>query len=257
MPTYTPKASEITRAWHVIDADGLVLGRLCTEAARLLRGKHKPTFAPHIDTGDHVVIINADKVVLHQGQGRRQAGVPLQRLPGRPEVRALRRTCSAASPTRRSAAASRGMLPKGPLGRQMIKKLKVYAGPEHPHAAQTPSRPRPRRGQGPLSRDRNRTPWPTNPLTQTTGRRKEAVARARLRPGTGKHTINGKPFDAYFTTAMQRMVVTEALRVTEAEESYDIDATMHGGGISGQAGALRMAIARVARRARSRAARPR
>ncbi|HZY07034.1 MAG TPA: 30S ribosomal protein S9 [Ilumatobacteraceae bacterium] len=84
----------------------------------------------------------------------------------------------------------------------------------------------------------------TKPLTQTTGRRKEAVARARLRPGNGTHTINGKAFDTYFTTAMQRMTVTEALRVTENETSYDIDATMHGGGISGQAGALRMAIAR-------------
>jgi small subunit ribosomal protein S9 len=84
----------------------------------------------------------------------------------------------------------------------------------------------------------------TKPLTQTTGRRKEAVARARLRPGTGTHTINGKPFEAYFTTALQRMVVTEALRVTDSEEAYDIDATMHGGGISGQAGALRMAVAR-------------
>ena len=82
----------------------------------------------------------------------------------------------------------------------------------------------------------------TKPLTQSTGRRKEAVARARLRPGNGTHTINGKPFDAYFTTAMQRMVVTEALRVVESEEAYDIDATMHGGGISGQAGALRMAV---------------
>ncbi len=84
----------------------------------------------------------------------------------------------------------------------------------------------------------------TKPLTQTTGRRKEAVARARLRPGNGTHTINGKAFDTYFTTAMQRMTVTEALRVTESETSYDIDATMHGGGTSGQAGALRMAIAR-------------
>ena len=84
----------------------------------------------------------------------------------------------------------------------------------------------------------------TKPLTQSTGRRKEAVARARLRPGNGTHTINGKPFDQYFTTAMQRMVVTDALRVTEAEEAYDIDATMHGGGVSGQAGALRMAVAR-------------
>jgi small subunit ribosomal protein S9 len=84
----------------------------------------------------------------------------------------------------------------------------------------------------------------TKPLTQTTGRRKEAVARARLRPGTGNHTINGRPFEAYFTTAVQRMIVSEALRVTGTEEAYDVDATIHGGGISGQAGALRMAIAR-------------
>lgn len=85
----------------------------------------------------------------------------------------------------------------------------------------------------------------TKPLTQTTGRRKEAVARARLRPGTGTHTINGRAFDAYFTTAVQRMVVVEALRVTDLESSYDVDATIHGGGVSGQAGALRMAIARA------------
>ena len=84
----------------------------------------------------------------------------------------------------------------------------------------------------------------TKPLTQTTGRRKEAVARARLRPGTGKHTINGKAFEVYFPTALQRMIVTEALRVIDAEATYDIDATMHGGGVTGQAGALRMAIAR-------------
>jgi small subunit ribosomal protein S9 len=85
----------------------------------------------------------------------------------------------------------------------------------------------------------------TKPLTQTTGRRKEAVARARLRPGNGTHTMNGRPFDAYFTTAVQRMIVTEALRVTNTEETYDIDATIHGGGVSGQAGAMRMAIARA------------
>ena len=84
----------------------------------------------------------------------------------------------------------------------------------------------------------------TKPLTQTTGRRKEAVARARLRPGNGTHTINGKAFAEYFPTAMQRMTVTEALRVVGVEETYDVDATMHGGGVSGQAGALRMAIAR-------------
>ena len=74
----------------------------------------------------------------------------------------------------------------------------------------------------------------TKPLTQTTGRRKEAVARARLRPGTGVHTINGKAFDQYFPTALQRMIVTEALRVVDAEEAYDVDATLHGGGVTGQ-----------------------
>jgi large subunit ribosomal protein L13 len=138
MPTYTPKASEITRAWHVIDADGMVLGRLCTEAARVLRGKHKPTFAPHIDTGDHVIVVNADKIVLSRGKAEakqvyRYSGYPgglkserySELLDRRPDE-AIRRSV-------------RGMLPKGPLGRQMIKKLKVYAGPEHPHAAQTPT----------------------------------------------------------------------------------------------------------------------
>lgn len=85
----------------------------------------------------------------------------------------------------------------------------------------------------------------TKPLTQTTGRRKEAVARARLRPGTGVITINGRALDVYFPTAVQRMHVTEGLRLTSTEESYDVDATIHGGGVSGQAGALRMSIARA------------
>jgi small subunit ribosomal protein S9 len=84
----------------------------------------------------------------------------------------------------------------------------------------------------------------TKPLTQTTGRRKEAVARARLRQGSGQVTINGRPFDVYFPTAAQRMVVSEPLRLAEVADSFDVDASIHGGGISGQAGALRMAIAR-------------
>ena len=82
------------------------------------------------------------------------------------------------------------------------------------------------------------------PLTQTTGRRKEAIARARLRPGTGTITVNGRPFDAYFTTPAHRMEASEPLRVADAEERFDVDATIHGGGVSGQAGALRMALAR-------------
>jgi large subunit ribosomal protein L13 len=137
MRTYSPKASEIERAWHVIDADGMVLGRLCTEAARLLRGKHKPTFAPHLDTGDHVVIVNAAKVVLTAGKAEKKDVVHHSGYPG-----GIKRQSYAELLVRRPQEAVRrsikGMLPKGPLGRQMLKKLKVYAGPEHPHAAQQP-----------------------------------------------------------------------------------------------------------------------
>ena len=137
MRTYSPKASEITHEWHVIDAEGMVLGRICTEAARLLRGKHKTIFAPHIDTGDHVIIVNADKVVLTSGKADvkrvyRYSGYPgglkserYSDLLGRNPAQAVRDSI-------------KGMLPHGPLGRQQIKKLKVYAGAEHPHAAQMP-----------------------------------------------------------------------------------------------------------------------
>jgi large subunit ribosomal protein L13 len=137
MRTYTPKASEITRAWHVIDADGMVLGRLCTEVARVLRGKHKTIFAPHMDTGDHVVIINADKVVLTRNKAETSMVYRYSGYPG-----GLKTESYASLLGRKPADAVRlsvrGMLPKGPLGRQMIKKLKVYAGPEHPHASQNP-----------------------------------------------------------------------------------------------------------------------
>ena len=137
MPTYTPKASEIERSWLVVDAEGLVLGRLATEVAARLRGKHKPTFAPHIDTGDHVIIVNADKVVLTSGKAQRKLVHRHSGYPGglktqtyadlmdkKPEE-AVRRTI-------------KGMLPKNRLGRAMLGKLKVYAGPNHPHAAQRP-----------------------------------------------------------------------------------------------------------------------
>jgi large subunit ribosomal protein L13 len=137
MRTYTPKASEITRAWHVIDADGLVLGRLCTEAARILRGKHKTTFAPHIDTGDHVIIVNASKVVLTSGKADVKGVHRYSGYPGGLKTESYSNLL-ARKPEEAVRNSVRGMLPKGPLGRQMINKLKVYAGPEHPHAAQSP-----------------------------------------------------------------------------------------------------------------------
>jgi large subunit ribosomal protein L13 len=137
MRTYTPKASEINRAWHVIDADGLVLGRLCTEAARVLRGKHKTTFAPHIDTGDHVIIVNAAKVVLTSGKAEHKGVHRYSGYPGGLKTESYAKLLDR-KPEEAIRNSVRGMLPKGPLGRQMISKLKVYAGPEHPHSAQSP-----------------------------------------------------------------------------------------------------------------------
>ncbi len=137
MRTYTPKAGEIQRAWHLVDADGLVLGRVATEVARILRGKHRPTFTPHLDTGDHVVVVNADKIVLTAGKAGDKFAYRHSGYPG-----GLKKTSYAELLARRPdelvRRAVRGMLPKGTLGRQQLHKLKVYAGPDHPHAAQSP-----------------------------------------------------------------------------------------------------------------------
>ena len=138
MRTYSPKPDDITRAWHIVDADGLVLGRLATEVASVLRGKHKPTFAPHVDTGDHVIVINADKVVLTSGKADLKMSYRHSGYPG-----GLTATSYADLMVDRAddvvRDAIRGMLPKNRLGRQMGTKLKVYRGEEHHHAAQAPT----------------------------------------------------------------------------------------------------------------------
>jgi large subunit ribosomal protein L13 len=136
--TYTPKPQDIEQKWWIVDAEGQTLGRLASKLAPILRGKHKPSFAPNIDTGDFIIVINADKIVvtgnkLDEKMYYRHSLYPgglteitlrnnLQRFPERPLMEAVK-----------------GMLPKGALGHQMIKKLKIYAGTEHPHAAQKPT----------------------------------------------------------------------------------------------------------------------
>ena len=137
MPTYSPKASEIDRNWLIIDADGLVLGRLATEVAAILRGKHKPIYSPHIDTGDHVVIINADKVVLTSNKAEQKKVYRHSGFPGGLKERTFA-DFLAKKPEDAVRSSIRGMLPKNRLGRAQLKKLKVYAGPNHPHAAQKP-----------------------------------------------------------------------------------------------------------------------
>jgi len=133
--TYSPKPGEVTRAWHVIDAQDVVLGRLATQAATLLRGKHKPYYAPHLDTGDFVIIVNAEKVALtgaklekkmayrHSGYPGGLSATPIGELLDKDARKVIEK-------------AVWGMLPKNKLSRQQLTKLKVYAGPEHPHAAQ-------------------------------------------------------------------------------------------------------------------------
>ncbi|MDR1189288.1 MAG: 50S ribosomal protein L13 [Bifidobacteriaceae bacterium] len=137
MRTYTPKPGQIERAWHVIDATDVVLGRLATHVATLLRGKHKAVFTPNLDAGDYVIVINAGKVALtgskatqkmayrHSGYPGGLKAVPYGELLAKRPEQVIRK-------------AVRGMLPKNNLAREQISKLKVYAGPEHPHAAQKP-----------------------------------------------------------------------------------------------------------------------
>ena len=137
MRTYTPKPGEVTRTWHVIDATDVVLGRLATHAAVLLRGKHKPTFAPHVDTGDFVIIINADKVALTGAKADQKRAYRHSGFPGGLSSLTYAELLDK-DPRRAIEKAVRGMLPKNSLARQQLSKLKVYSGPSHPHAAQKP-----------------------------------------------------------------------------------------------------------------------
>ena len=137
MRTFSPTPNDIQRAWHVIDAEGMVLGRLSTEVANLLRGKHKPIYAPHMDTGDFVIVVNASKIVLTAGKAEKKIAYRHTGYPG-----GLRETkytdLMAKKPEEVIRKAVKGMVPKTALGRSMLSKLKVYAGPTHPHSAQAP-----------------------------------------------------------------------------------------------------------------------
>jgi large subunit ribosomal protein L13 len=137
MKTFTAKPAEVEREWWVVDAEGQTLGRLATRIATILRGKHKPIFTPHVDTGDFVVVINAEKIQVTGDKLDSKIYYRHSGYPGGLKERTLREQLDR-HPDRPITAAVKGMLPKNSLGRSMLKKLKVYAGPEHPHAAQKP-----------------------------------------------------------------------------------------------------------------------
>ncbi len=135
--TYSPKSGDIERSWHLVDASDLPLGRLASEIATVLRGKHKPTYAPHIDTGDFVVVVNAEKVAVTSGKSQTKIYYRHSGYPGGIKAETFE-SLRERRPEAIVERAVRGMLPKNRLGRKMLGKLKVYAGPDHPHEAQRP-----------------------------------------------------------------------------------------------------------------------
>ena len=137
MKTFSAKPETVKRDWYVVDASGLTLGRLATEIATRLRGKHKPEYTPHVDTGDYIVVVNAEKVHVTGNKAQDKIYYSHSGFPGGIKSINFEKLISRA-PERVIESAVKGMLPKGPLGRAMFKKLKVYAGNEHPHAAQQP-----------------------------------------------------------------------------------------------------------------------
>ena len=222
-----------------------MLGRLATEVARILRGKHRPIFAPHLDTGDHVIVVNAAKVVLTADKADEKFAYRHSGYPG-----GLQQTSYAElldeQPEEVVRRAVRGMLPKGtprpPAAGQAEGLRRPRPPPRRPGApAARPAAPARR---AVLSGDEDdsdaRTPRPRPPAAAS--RPSPASASA---PARATITINKRPFEDYFPSATHRMVATEPLRVASTAEAYDIDATIDGGGMSGQAGALRLGIARA------------
>ena len=137
MKTFMAKGETVERNWYVVDAEGMVLGRLASQVAAILRGKHKPIYTPHVDTGDHVIIINASKVRMTGKKLDQKKYITHSDYPGSIKETSYR-TLLKTKPEFAVYEAIRRMMPKGPLGRQMLKKLRVYAGPEHKNAAQKP-----------------------------------------------------------------------------------------------------------------------
>jgi large subunit ribosomal protein L13 len=213
MKTYSPKPQHIERRWYVMDASGVVLGRLASEVAAILRGKHKPIFAPHMDTGDHVVIVNADKVALTGNKENTKIAYRHSGYPGGITATRYGRLL-AERPVFVIEKAIRGMLPKNRLGRAMIKKLHVVAGPEHPHVAQqpvalalgerpewtglpqapSPEAPRPaKRTSAKKTTARKRATAPKKPAAKKPTARKPATESSAKRPAAAKRGTAKKP----------------------------------------------------------------
>ena len=232
MKTYTAKPGEIQRDWYVVDAEGKTLGRLATQIADTLRGKHKPQYTPHVDTGDFVIVVNAEKIhvtgqKLDQKMVYRHSGYP-----GGLKTRTLREQLER-RPTEVIRKAVKGMLPKNKLAARSSPSSRSTPAPSIPHAPQAPKE--------------LKTPRHMADIAQYlgTGKRKTSVARVILRPGDGKTWINGRTIEDYFPRGVAPHAGARPLRTAGAAGTYDLRVRVHGGGISGQAGAIRHGIARA------------
>jgi len=206
--TSLPPIDSIDRQWYVVDAENQTLGRLATEVASILRGKNNPSFTPHLDTGDFVVVVNAEKI---QVSGRKPQQKLYRRHSGRPGGMKVEtfESLQERIPERIVEKAIKGMLPHNALGRQMFRKLKVYKGTEQ-------------------------------------GRRKTSVARVRLVPGNGTITINGRPGDNYLNYNPAYLAAVKGpLETLGLSTEYDILVNVHGGGLTGQSGAIKQGAARA------------
>ena len=218
VPTYTPKASEIERAWYVVDAEGLVLGRMATEVARILRGKHKPTFAPHIDTGDHVIIINADKVVLTAGKAEAKMVYRHSGYPGGIRSRTYAELLGHAGPRRRCAAPSGACSPRTASAGQLLASSRSTPARPTPTPPSSPSRSRSTTPRRAVAADDARgtgtsrcpSPSPRRPVAASAPSPASASAPAPARSPSTSATL-----EDYFPSDTHRMILTEPLRLTE------------------------------------------
>ena len=224
MKTYSPKPDHIERSWYVVDASDMVLGRLSSEVAALLRGKHKPIFAPHMDCGDHVIVVNADKVTLTGGKEQKKLAHRHSGYPG--GITSTRYDdLMADKPVFVVEKAIRGMLPKNRLGRAMIKKLHVVAGPEHPHAAQQPvpyTLGEPPAWEGlpePKVRTRREPKVETAPAPSSPAK-KSAAAKSTAKKSTAK-TPAAKKSTAKKSTAKKSAAKKSAAKKPTAETESD------------------------------------
>jgi small subunit ribosomal protein S9 len=233
--TWTAKAADLKSDWYVVDATDQVLGRLASGVAKVLRGKHKPTFTPHLNTGDHVVVINASKIKVTGAKLGDKMYSRYSGYPGGLRQRSFQKQ-QELDPTFPLMAAVRGMLQRNTLGADMLTRLRVYAGAEHGHQVRS------RRSCPSTPREISRL---AEVFNRGTGRRKNAVARVRIQPGEGRVVINDKDTLAYLGRRVLEMAALAPLRITSTQRKFDVSVKVFGGGTSGQAGAISHGIARA------------